>query len=85
MDVPFAWVAVMMKGKITTTDERIYTALNRLRHESEVVMQKPINYKMLDIILKNNTNIIAIGNGRDIILKRLNDYKFDTYLKKKWR
>ena len=81
--MPEAWNT--MKGKIITTDEKIYSALNRLRHENEVAIEKPINYKVLDRILSNNTNIIAIGNGNHIILKKLNDFKFDTYHKKIWR
>jgi hypothetical protein len=73
-----------MKGKIITTNEKIYSALNRLRHETEVVIEKPIDYKALDRILSNNTNVIAIGNGKNIVLKRLNDFKFDIYLKRVW-
>ena len=74
----------MKKGKIITINEKIYTALNRLRHENEVVIEKPIEYKVLDKILSNNTKIIAISNGNKIILKKLDDFKFDIYLKKVW-
>lgn len=74
----------MKKSKITTTDETIYRALNQLRHQKEVVLEKPIEYKALDRILQNNTNVIAISNGRTITLKRINDIDFDVYLKRIW-
>jgi hypothetical protein len=74
----------MMKGRITTTDQKIYDALSRLRHEREVVIEKPIEYKVLDRILSNNENIVAVSNGKNIILKKMTDVKFDVYLKKIW-
>lgn len=74
----------MRKSKITTTDENIYRALNQLRHQKEVVIEKPIEQRALDTILRNNENVIAISNGRTIILKRINDMDFDVYLKRIW-
>lgn len=73
----------MVTKKITTGDDKIYQALNELRHASEVVMEKPVNTNALDKILRNN-NIIAISNGRQIILKKKTDEKFNLYKKRLW-
>jgi hypothetical protein len=74
----------MRRNKITTTDERIYKAFINLRHQKEVILEKPFEYKALDTILRNNTNIVAISNGRSVILKKISDVDFDIYLKKIW-
>lgn len=72
------------KSKITTTDERLYRAFSQLRHEKEVLIEKPINIEALNKILRNNDNIVAISNGRNTILKKINDVNFDIYLKRIW-
>ena len=73
-----------MKHKIITGNVILYNALSSLRHNSEVSISKPVNYKAIDIILKNsNNNLIAISRGSDVILKKMVGFDFEVYFRNK--
>ena len=75
-----------MKHRIITQDKKLYEALSSLKHTDEAVIDKPINHKAIDIILRNSKNrLVSINNGEKIILKKLGTFDFDVYLKKMWR
>ena len=64
----------------------MYAALSNLKHVDEVVIEKPVNYKAVDIILRNSkSGLISVSNGDRFILKKLGSFEFDVYLKRVWR
>lgn len=75
-----------MKHKIITQDKKLYDALLNLKHTDEAVITKPVNYKAVDIILRNSkSKLITINDGDKLILKKLGSFDFDVYLKRMWR
>jgi hypothetical protein len=76
----------MRKHRIITSNYAVYQKLKELMHEGETRVSKGGNGVSLRKILKHVNNgsvkIQVIDDGRGLIIRKLNDFRFNLYLKR---